>query len=356
MQITLPPNSGTKPEEGLYLYACIKNNCGKEPGSWRALRCQLESAKPRPSTGRPQEKQPPKAASALSTGGWGFDEASSESNSGGFDFSDLSAALDAMSASPSAPPKTKAKLRAEEAQVPLTKDISEPTVQDDSGAVSLPGFYLEKVAEGSGNAQSRKNYGGDAAAIDNAHLQELLERYEATQGCDAEVLLNASEGPEGSSTSSKEPSSSSGDAADEPSATWDGEGYEKDEVLVIEGRKGVEKRFLKFMKKLQRVPDQCVRLSRGGDILWPGAELPQPMPCSNCGAPREFSAQLMTPAISALEESAEWLEAEGVEAGAFERPPGSWDWATVAVYCCRNRCQSADKLYLEEDVYLISED
>lgn len=353
LQVSLQPISGNKSarQDLIYLFTCTKEDCGKQAGSWRALRCQWDSATT-PSVAQAQRKEPPKPAAALDTEGWGFgDETSSTQPNSGFDFSDLSAALDAMSAPV---PTTKAKAKRTDSASNEAAEPSHSAIKQDDGPVGLPGFYLE-ILQGSSTVQS-KGGNGASAAHESAHVRDLLKEYEAAHGGELNTVVSTQEEVEDTNEgSSSSLSGGDGDGATDP-GTWDGEGYEKDEVLVIEGRKGVDRGFLKFMKKLQRVPDQCARVGRGGDILWPGAELPDPGHCSNCGAAREFSVQLMAPAISALEESADWLEAEGLESGAVERPPPSWDWATAAVFCCKDRCQSAKECYVEEEVFLIGED
>lgn len=52
----------------------------------------------------------------------------------------------------------------------------------------------------------------------------------------------------------------------------------------------------------------CCRYSRGGPLLWPKAQAPQPQPCPSCGGPRVFEVQLM-PALSQVV-----LEAAGMAA------------------------------------------
>ena len=124
--------------------------------------------------------------------------------------------------------------------------------------------------------------------------------------------------------------------------------------------------------------------SFGGQVLWPGREPPAADPCGRCGGPRVFEVQLMSPAITYLEETADWLaaeqqtqeqqerqqqqlEEEGSGSGGswprLLRPPASWGWLTIAVLCCRTSCPpgssgssgSSRGGYVEEQVVLCSE-
>lgn len=62
----------------------------------------------------------------------------------------------------------------------------------------------------------------------------------------------------------------------------------------------------------------------------------------------------MSPAISYLEESADWLGALG-EGGAPLRPPASWDFLTVAVLACERSCRCSGGCWAEEQVALAAE-
>jgi hypothetical protein len=328
----------------------------------------------------------------LSTSGWGLGDTSSDNNTkpaslSGFDFSDLEAALDAMNKKPAS---TSTLLSVQSAKAEKEQQVELNLLQAEDESIPLPGFYLD-VAESqiienriekqngkSGGGGGRNNKEEDEESL--AYIHELLEQYGA-QG-DKECLINYDDeeededdeetrdkksrkqkpAPQGGSSSGR---SKAGEETADP-ITWDGEGYEEDAVLAVEGRKGVDQSFLKFMKKLQRIPDQCVRQGRerggnGGDqelLLWPSSKkIPEPGVCSSCGASRVFEYQLMAPTIAAIEESADWLKEEGLEDGAVERPPVSWDWVTVAVFGCRERCSGgSDGMYREEKVVVCEEE
>ncbi len=374
----------------MYLYVCTKDNCGKEPGSWRALRCQWRSPTP------PKKDQPATVqkitniaskstpATILSTSGWGLGDTHSEEDtkpaSSGFDFSDLEAALDAMNQKPAAPAvaSNSSKLATAEKQIEEIKlpEIKLLQVEDESAVVPLPGFYLDvtesQVLENRLQKQNGSGGGGGGSKESKdddslMHVQELLIKY-GDEG-EIERLINYEDDEEEEEKEGKSQKGGGGrdkkskaETAADP-ITWEGEGYEEDVVLAVEGRKGVDQTFLKFMKKLQRIPDQCVRQGRGGgdgELLWPSSskKVPDAGKCSSCGAPRVFEYQLMAPTIAALEESADWLKDEGLEDGAVERPPVSWDWVTVAVFGCRERCDGGSDVgvYREGKVVVCEEE
>jgi Programmed cell death protein 2, C-terminal putative domain len=392
----LPPEEGTKDSEThalMYLYVCTKVNCGKEPGSWRALRCQWRSptltTEPPSKVKSTNTTSKTKPATTLSTSGWGLGDTKIESDSkpaaGGFDFSDLEAALDAMNqktslvvsmptvANTSTAAAGKEEEKVEEVELNLMQLEDEP--------VPLPGFYLDvaesqfienRLEKQSGHSRGKNNIIDDDSL---SHVLQLLEKYGgSTSEGEIERLINyeddEEEGEKERDRNQKpRAGSGAGTKIKEENAdpvTWDGEGYEEDVVLAVEGRKGVDHSFLKFMKKLQRIPDQCVRQGRGGGddqdqemLLWPSSKrkAPDAGVCTICGAPRVFEYQLMAPAIAALEESADWLKEEGLEDGAVERPPSSWDWVTVAVFGCRERCfGGSDGVYREERVVSCQEE
>ena len=54
--------------------------------------------------------------------------------------------------------------------------------------------------------------------------------------------------------------------------SWANELYEEDAA------------FSKYIKRLQRCPGQCLRLSPAGDLLWPRRELPQAPRYGSCSA------------------------------------------------------------------------
>jgi len=404
-QVSLPPEEETEDlttHALMYLYVCTKLNCGKEPQSWRALRCQWRSPTPTATQDNPPKSiekstnitSEAKPTTTLNTAGWGLGDSSKEAvrnpAASGFDFSDLEAALDAMSTktAPIASQNAgKSALAAEKEQEKL-EELAIELLQLEDESTHLPGFYLdlvesqsienrlEKLNGRSGGDGHKNNVNSSMNYVDSSmHIRELLQKYgENTSEGDIERLINYEDDEEkdggdkfrkqnraGSSSGGGGGGGGGARLKEDPAdpITWDGEGYEEDAVLAVEGRKGVDQPFLKFMKKLQCIPDQCVRQGRGDRMLWPSSSrnVPEPGVCLHCGAARVFEYQLLAPTIAALEESADWLKEEGIEDGTVERPPVSWDWVTVAVFGCQKRCFEDSKgMYREEKVVVCEED
>ena len=394
LQVSLPPEEDTKDSSThalMYLYICTKPDCGKEPRSWRALRCQWRPPTPMATRENPPPKSSGKStnvtsetkpATILSTVGWGLSDgckqAVSNPDASGFDFSDLEAALDAMNekTTPAASRNANKSALAAEKEEGKLEDLAIELLKIEDEPVPLPGFYLDlvegEVFENRLEKLINHSGGGDGrhkSDDSHLHINDLLQKYGENISGDIERLINyeddeeKEEGDDKNGKQNRAGSSGGGsgklkEAPADP-VTWDGEGYEEDAVLAVEGRKGVDQTFLKFMKKLQRIPDQCVRQGRGGGMLWPSSSrnVPEPGVCSHCGAARVFEYQLMAPTIAALEESADWLKEEGGEDAAVERPPVSWDWVTVAVFGCRRRCFEGSKgVYREEIVVVCKEE
>ena len=256
-----------------------------------------------------------------------------------FDFSDLMASLDATSQSKAVAVKDSTRQN-----LPTTDLLREegfvPWIDPRRRSSCLPGFFLEFQND------DEKKGDGDV----KPRSEESRQRAEGD-------------------------GQRAGDGEGEREG-WEGEGYEKDKVLVLEGRKGVSQAGWQFIKKVQKVPDQCVRRSlwaKDVDIaekqtlsdrpLWPHSDLPTPPSCPCCGSRRVFAVQLMAPMISAIAEAKAWLEEELEEEGGtpgqleLETLPLSSGWASVAVYMCEQMCiptKGGD--YVEEEVAMGMED
>eukprot|EP00850_Spirogloea_muscicola_P007261 SM000036S13305 [mRNA] locus=s36:562368:565417:+ [translate_table: standard] len=109
-----------------------------------------------------------------------------------------------------------------------------------------------------------------------------------------------------------------------PGEAWEGEVYVHDQAL------SADRVYLKFKKRVDRSPEQCLRYAFRGEPVWPGAQaVPPPPSCPSCGAPRVFELQLMPPLVYFLEEAMLTTEAIG---------PKSWNWSTLAVFTCSQSC------------------
>lgn len=338
------PLEGTTAKAGrifIHIFVCVRENCGKEPGSWRALRWEWPPVEPAGDECDRTQLAASHADTAPPISLWGLD-ASEDAN---FDFSDLMAALD----KPGMPGKPMGSLQVSK-EGPKYKgndgshDSSIGTEQDgvvkQPEAPYMPGFYLDIYTE----AQC-DTYKGNRADV--SHIEELMARYELENG---DVQGNRGAVPVGCGDIDRDQD----DDAGEPTA-WEGENYEEDAVLVLEGRKKVDRSILKFLKVLQRIPQQCLRAG-GGSPLWPLPDGPRPTLCDVCGSPRIFTLQIMAPIISAIEEAADWLIEEGVEPAMLRRFPLSSDWETAAVYTCSKRCRVPQGEYREEYVAVALEE
>lgn len=130
------------------------------------------------------------------------------------------------------------------------------------------------------------------------------------------------------------------------------------------------------------------RYCRGGEPLWPKAQLPSPSPCACCGSPRVFEMQLMAPVISLMMEAKDWMKQGAGEPGkdhdsdaasshcqSESAPYGAaiadaaalngaanWDICTVAAYtcvaCCAPEPTDGDMVpvWVEEEVVVVNED
>ncbi|CAL1537585.1 unnamed protein product [Lymnaea stagnalis] len=130
------------------------------------------------------------------------------------------------------------------------------------------------------------------------HVADLIQRYEQAEGKQLSLLL--SDGP--------------------GKAKVGLETYEKTEL------KHGDKMFHKFLKRLQRHPQQSIRYDRGGKPLLV-SELDNSLsipPCLHCGSEQIFELQLMSPLIA-------WLNP--LDNGAI-----NVDYGTVVVYTCQKNC------------------
>lgn len=333
------------------LFACTREGCGKDSKCWRALRCQWEDTtrslaptttpKPHGSRGEGASATFELPVSDTSQDLWGL--GASETDASGrqgslFNFDDLSAALDTMNAASRRPVETppaqqrQPNAAIESAQYAEDKTNPEEQTHMDPLMPALPAFHLECVVDAAAPRPQHR-------ALD-AHARNLAAKYEEEQSMRSDAHSDAESAGESAAPS-----------------TWEGEGYEEDAVLVASGRKAPDRAFLKFMKKLQAAPEQCSRHGGPGALLWPlDGDPPEPAPCPLCGSERRFELQLMSPVLAALDESAEWLEAEGVQKEVIIRPPASWDFATVVVYSCAGQCAPPSGAWAEEEVVVVAED
>lgn len=276
-----------QPNRFLYLFCCIAEGCGKQPGCWQALRVvapdantstsssgrgaaapaaatgaapQQQSAPPGPAaaagTPAPAAQAPPSnglqaaAADDWGMGGsddWGDGADPGDAATAAFDFGDLNAALEAVGSTAAAAAAATAAAKQARSRAPGSSNRKAASVYDPA-RTSLPAFYLYSQPE------SQCSSGGtrqpQAATAEQEHLQQLVAQYEQEEGAPV-----AASGTTGSAAAACTPAIEGGPEA------WGGEAYEEDTVLALPGgkRAHVGPAYFKFSKQLARCPDQCAR-------------------------------------------------------------------------------------------------
>jgi len=192
-------------------------------------------------------------------------------------------------------------------------------------AATLPEFYVVADREPDARAASAMT------ERERADTERLLASYAAAEGIAA--------------------SSDAAAAAAAAAATkdWSGEAYENGA-----DSSGLDKKYLKFSKRLRRAPEQCFRYAppaHGGPgenaCLWPtdgAAPETRATRCERCGGARVCELQLMPPLLHFVSEAAAWSAegAGGAGAGTGREVPSdaidAWDWQTVAAFACARAC------------------
>lgn len=297
------------PDRLLYLFGCLKPKCGKLPACWRALRCQVPVAE-RPQSCCTAVSQPTQC-SGTGANAWEdcWDGLQDNVSGSAFDFSDLNAAFDGAALHPHNCMQAASSTRAKN----LTYIMDEPSHSTDNagppgssslfvwdGPVCFPAFYIVFEAESDVKRQTDSIMG---------RANELMALYQTDSKvedskCESEVDL----GPEQ---------------------------YEADSA------RGVPQSYLKFYKRLQVNPAQCLRYAHRALPLWPSKEKPAPPPCGQCGGARVFEFQLMPACIHLAMEAADMHSEKGQLVDAEVRACLSeWDWLTIAVFTCTKSCDN----------------
>eukprot|EP00250_Pteridium_aquilinum_P010910 c19710_g1_i1 orf=317-1564(+) len=106
---------------------------------------------------------------------------------------------------------------------------------------------------------------------------------------------------------------------------WEGEEYEHDRAL------SADRTYLKFKKRLDCYPEQCLRYCFKGKPLWASNDGSEPGVCSQCGGPRVYEMQLMPPLLYYLQQACKDLPSTSYS-------PNDWEWLTVIVFTCAQSC------------------
>ena len=407
----------------MYIFGCTEDSCGSKPGSWKALRCQLslpppapavvitdddENSKILPTPNQHLKQQHPLPPKKQPSNDWGLGDNRTDGDDA-FDFSELDTALKSAQDKPSTIPHchqhkssnnkasrnttTKAYNQSQQQQYPqpYTAKLKH----------SLPGFYLYADTEPTSSIttitqhyEHHNQQPSNDKKDDNieAHIRDLLTRYEAEEGALSATLQNniiinnnddeASIIIQGDALDiAATASSNSSNALKQQVEVWSGEKYEEDAVLGAEGRRAIAAAYLAFSKRLTRVPDQCARYWFNGNPLWPTAHIhrhnndsssnnnndgddedKEGGVCGGCGRARVFEMQLMSPVVAAIEEVAGWMEVDlvaslpGEEKGKTKGViPDGWEWVTIGVWTCPQSCSSSDGCWVEEEVCICND-
>ncbi|KAH9325108.1 hypothetical protein KI387_005286, partial [Taxus chinensis] len=132
------------------------------------------------------------------------------------------------------------------------------------------------------------------------------------------------------------------DAEDAPEETWEGEEYEHAMVL------NVDRTYLKFKKRLDWYPEQCIRYGFGGQPLLANKDRGDPGVCALCGGPRVYEMQLMPPLLYYLQQACK--DSESLYA------VNNWEWLTLFVYTCAQSCSRATGDGSREKEWLVVEE
>ncbi|XP_015510889.1 programmed cell death protein 2 [Neodiprion pinetum] len=95
--------------------------------------------------------------------------------------------------------------------------------------------------------------------------------------------------------------------------------------------------FFEFTTTVKKYPDQILRYERGGNVLYISSENQvQEIPdCRECGSERQFEFQIMPQLLNYLQ---------------FEDTLESLDWGILAIFTCKNSCETANG-YVTEYVW-----
>lgn len=281
--LTVDQVGGGQPARFLYVFGCTAEECGKQPGCFRALRLTLASeASSSSAAGKVQEVQQQQRQQAAATtaaarptderrvscaaddwgmggaGDWGeAAESDSEAVAGisaaAFDFGDLNAALDAVgNAAVAAAPKRR------QTSGGSSGSPGQPVYA--AGQPCLPAFYLFAETE----ARCSKGSSSGGAGHEEDRLAALMAQYEAEAAAASDAAADAAPAPTAAALAAGvcSPGGGSGSGGgSEAAETWGGEGYEEDAVLAPAGarQRAAGAAYLKFSKQVARCPDQCAR-------------------------------------------------------------------------------------------------
>ncbi|KAG2787969.1 hypothetical protein PC129_g879 [Phytophthora cactorum] len=320
----------------LYVFGCNSVACTENPGSWRVLRDQVEPVKKSPVEVEVEKVTTQVDQVKLAWGSdsddsdWSDDEDNTKAPSPPADLVDLESLLQQRDDAMKTTAKT-AKAASIQKKVETVKETASTGKRN-----AFPALPIMVIDE---------PYEDYTAEHDFAHENRLLEEYmkqeEEEKSTDIGDLRTVI-------TSSKKKG-----VATQSGGAGSGESYEKTPAA--------QRHLLRFQKRINRCPLQCLRYDYGGEPLWP-VVIPQNLkvpPCAGCGEERSFEMQL-TPTINyflkvdeyASVDTAPQQKTASTSASVTPNavvPPGGMDWLSLIMYCCSASCAKSH----EEFVYVV---
>eukprot|EP01023_Acetabularia_acetabulum_P053914 TRINITY_DN6055_c0_g1_i2.p1 TRINITY_DN6055_c0_g1~~TRINITY_DN6055_c0_g1_i2.p1 ORF type:complete len:397 (-),score=59.78 TRINITY_DN6055_c0_g1_i2:68-1258(-) len=271
----------------------------------------------------------------------------SKQNQSGMDLSDLNSELDKLLSLKKNKQQTSIKTNKNSKQsLKIEKNEMEEIDEIELGP-KIPSFYIHAIDEPQKDALNAK---------EKQHIDQLIKEYEQKE-TDEEREDSNNQNDNNSGKKNKKPnhkSNSSNNRNQNTDPPEQGEKYEK------EALENVDQPMLKFLKRVNRSPQQCARYAFDGQCIWPTQIKSKNIPkCAICQQDRVFELQLMSPLISCLQESCEWLN-DGDETNkqlinVGQEAVEKWQWLTMGCYVCGKNCQVEGKICYEEFVMVFNE-
>uniref|UniRef100_A0A1D1XS56 Programmed cell death protein 2-like n=1 Tax=Anthurium amnicola TaxID=1678845 RepID=A0A1D1XS56_9ARAE len=288
-QVYAPIVSGNfKTEERtIYVLSCLMPKCTRSSNGWRTLRVQKCKSGSQLMPSNQEEKTPAKPLKSTSdvSNWWAADAWMLESGDPSdridddLDLQELSKAISEAASLASCTTKQNASMCSGVA----AKDLKMKPRSIDSSIAVLPCFYI---------------YNQEERSLDN--ISKIHGQYSSLSIKDNQTFADSTD--------------------DEK---WENESYEYDKAL------GVDRTYLKFKKRLEVYPEQCIRYSFGGKPLLATNDVGEPGNCELCGAQRHYEMQLMPPLLYFLQQAAD---------GQSTYLPEDWSWMTIIIYTCSKNC------------------
>ncbi|KAL6844037.1 hypothetical protein ACP4OV_025710 [Aristida adscensionis] len=266
-------------ERTICVFVCPTPKCGPNHQSWKVLRVQKCHSGTQ-TDGGGDKLGPSNGPSSTSVS---FPEEHNEKNKSpenNDDDFDLDALADALEQAATLASNSKKQNKSKRGNTPIKCPASKEKASDPSLPV-LPCFYIY---------YDKEKYGGKGTVASSSNEMALVK--ETT------------------------------DMANDEEEKWEGEKYEYDKAI------GADRTFLKFKKRLDASPQQCLRYSYGGKPLLAAAKLQDAGTCRSCGSPRQYEFQLMSPLSYFLHEAGD---------SSSDYAPNSWTWLTLIVYTCSKK-------------------